>query len=593
MNVKILLLGYFRRKWPRYAAGLALVFISTYFNTLIPSYLGRAVDQLRAGDPLSDVRRTALLLAAAGFGAFLLYFIWRYMVLGFMRGAEIHLRRGVFAHLESLTSDFYVRYNTGDIITRSISDVQAIRKMFGGSLVWIANSAVTFALAAMHMVRTSGALMSFIALAPIPALLYFIMKIRKVLRGRQRDIRAATSDMAAKAQENLTGIRIIKAFARENSERDAFAAFSDRKRAAEVRKAKLSAIVGPLIMLVYAGVFTVYILVGSRMLSAGDITIGDFTAFNGYILLMVGPIALLGQAIEDWQSGMASIGRLDEMLNCEPESRDRDGLAEEWLSHENPFEQAQTAADGDWISVRNLTFRYPGTDVNVLKNVGFSVRRNEIVAITGPVGCGKTTLLSLFERLWSAPRGMISFAGYDVNDIPIEVLRSEIGFVPQDSFLFSDSISENIRFFAEHRGDEDVLEAARAVAVHGNVIEFADGYSTIVGERGVTLSGGQMQRVSIARALVLHPKILLLDDCLSAVDAETEREILSGLRAYLDGCTAVIVTHRVAAASLADRIVVLGQGGTVDETGTFDELLAKDGAFAALVRLQNGKEAAE
>jgi ATP-binding cassette subfamily B protein len=543
--------------------------------------------------PLSAVRHTAFLLAAAGFGAFSLHFVWRYMVLGFMRGAEVHLRRGVFSHLESLTSDFYVRYNTGDIITRSISDVQAIRKMFGGSIVWIANSAVTFALAAMHMVRTSGALMSVIALAPIPVLLYFIMKIRKILRRRQRDIRAAASDMAAKAQENLTGIRIIKAFSRENSERDAFAAFSDRKRAAEIRKARLSAIVGPLIMLVYAGVFTVYILVGGKMISAGTLTIGDFTAYNGYILLMVGPIAILGQAIEDWQSGMASIARLDEMLSYVPESRDRDGLGDEWHSHENPFAPAQTDADGEWISVRNLTFRYPGTDTDVLKNVSFSMRRNEIVAITGPVGCGKTTLMSLFERLWSVPRGMISFAGYDVNDIPIDALRAEIGFVPQDSFLFSDSISENIRFFAENRDDEDILNAARAVAVHGNVVEFADGYGTIVGERGVTLSGGQMQRVSIARALVLRPKILLLDDCLSAVDAETEREILSGLRAYLDGCTAVIVTHRVAAASLADRIVVLGQNGTVEEIGTFGELIAKNGAFASLVRLQNGEEAAE
>ncbi|MDR0906401.1 MAG: ABC transporter ATP-binding protein/permease [Oscillospiraceae bacterium] len=594
MPTKTHLFAYFRRNWFRYLIGIVLVFASTWFAAQVPRLLGEAIDLLRDGEPMSAVRFAALLLALAAFAAFAFRFLWRYLVLGFCRGAETYMRRVFFAHLETLSADFYIKYNTGDIITRGISDINGIRRMFGGAGVGILNALVTFALAAYNMFNASGPVMAGIAIAPIPFLLIFIMKLRPHLKARQSDIRAATSAMASKVQENLTGIRVVKAFAREEGESERFEKLSRGKWASEVRRVKLAALVGPIIQIVYGAVFTVFIVYGSRRMAAGLMSLGDFTAFNGYILMMIGPIGMIGGAIGEWQTGLASIARLDEMLLYKPSVADRAGLAEEWAERKNPLAAgvASDAADR-WISLRNLTFSYPGVPAEtppVLQNISVDIVRGETLAITGPTGCGKSTLLSLLSRLWAVPEGEIAVAGLDVNDIPLNALRDAIGYVPQDNFLFSDSILENIRFFADGVTDDDVFDAARAVSVHDNITEFARGYETTVGERGVTLSGGQMQRIAIARALVRRPRILLLDDCLSAVDAETERAILSGLRGYLDGATAIIVTHRVAAAALADRVLVLNEQGGVAELGTYDELMAKRGALFALAELQAGAE---
>jgi ATP-binding cassette subfamily B protein len=582
---------YFRRNWFRYIIGIALVFASTWFAAQVPRLLGEAIDLLRDGAEMSFVRGAAGMLALAAFAAFAFRFLWRYLVLGFCRGAETYLRRVFFGHLETLSSEFYIKYNTGDIITRGISDINGIRRMFGGAGVGILNALMTFALAAYNMFDASGPVMAGIAIAPIPFLLYFIMKLRPYLKARQSDIRVATSKMASKVQENLTGIRVVKAFAREAGESERFEKLSRGKWQSEVRRVRLASLVGPIIQIVYGAVFTVFILYGSRRMADGLMSLGDFTAFNDYILMMIGPIGMIGGAVGEWQTGLASISRLDEMLLYKPGVADREGLADEWAARANPFAGGAEAAD--WIALRNLTFAYPNTPQDappVLRDVSVAIARGETLAVTGPTGCGKSTLLSLLARLWAVPRGEVSVAGLDVNDIPISALRDEIGYVPQDNFLFSDSILENIRFFADGVTDGDVYDAARAVSVHDNIMEFARGYDTTVGERGVTLSGGQMQRVAIARALVRRPQILLLDDCLSAVDAETERAILSGLRGYLDGATAIIVTHRVAAAALADRVLVLNEHGAVAELGAYDELIAKRGALFALAEMQANAE---
>jgi len=591
LSTTALLFKYFRSHWFRYVIGLALAFVSTWFTAIFPRLLGEAIDLLREGAAHDAINHAALLLALSAFGSLAFRFLWRYLVLGFTRGAETFIRRSFFAHLETLSADFYIKHNTGDVITRGVSDVTAIRRMFGGYLVRSLDAVITFLLAAMNMYSFSGGFMTFLALVPIPFLLVFIVKMRPVLRKRQSEIRVATSAMASKVQENLTGIRIVKAFAREDGERERFATLSTVKRKAELRRVRVGSLVAPVIQIVYSIVFAVFIVYGSQRMADGLMSLGDFTAFNGYILMMILPIASLGAAVGEWQTGMASIARIDEMLLYEPDVADSNGLAEAY--------ERRVSADGnpfganDLITFSNLTFAYPETDVEVLRDLTATVKRGEVVAITGPTGCGKSTLMSIFARLWALPRGMMSVGGVDVNDVPISTLRDAIGYVPQDNFLFSDSILENIRFFADGVTEEDVYSAARAVSVHDNIMEFAQTYETVVGERGLTLSGGQMQRVAIARALVRRPQILLLDDCLSAVDAETERAIIEGLRGYLNDSTALIVTHRVAAAALADRVLVLNAEGGVAEFGAYDELVAAGGAFASLVELQTNAAAEE
>jgi len=621
------LLLYFRRHWVRYIVGMLLVFGSAWFAMQIPLLLGKAIDLIRNGARMDDVLRTAYLLAGSAVGTFALRIIWRTFVLGFIRGAETYLRQRIFAHLETLSSDFYIKFNTGDIITRAISDVNVIRFMFGAGLVSIIDASTVFIIAAFNMVNTAGFAMSFIAIAPIPFLLFFIVKIRKEIRRRQREIRIATSHMASKIQENLTGIHVIKGFAQEESECADFSGRSQSKWNAEIHMARLSNLIGPVIQVVFGAVFTLFIIFSAGMIADGRMSVGQFTAFNGYILLIINPVSNIGQAIERWQNGLAAIARLDEILLYPPEVFDRQvdegatvtegkieikGLSFVYQTPErkqdgSAYNRQTVQSEKDDIkrgtekTNHNHAARYGGINNNLngtkyslpakpaLRNVSINIRPGEVIAVTGPTGCGKSTLISLLARQWAVGDGMIYIDGRDVNRIPVKTLRAAIGYVPQDNFLFSVSIMENIRFYDEKLTDDDIYAAAGAVSVHDSIISFSDGYDTVVGERGVTLSGGQMQRIAIARALSRKPKILLLDDCFSAVDAETEKAILEGLRQYLRNTTAIIITHRVASAALADRIFMLDEEGAGAELGTYDELVAMGGRFGELVKKQTGR----
>ena len=568
MRCKDIILDYFKKHWLRYAFGVVFVILATIFNAILPQLLGKTIDLVKAArDPaqsatLRDVRNICLLMCACAVAAFLTRNIWRYLIMGFTRSIELHLRHALFSHLQVLSPEFYVKNNTGDIITRAIIDSQAIRMMFGMGLIGIVDVLTVNVVTLGYMVSTTSLKLTAIAVIPLPFLLFALVKLRTAMRRRFMIVQHSVSDIAAKVQENLTGIRVIKAFAQEDSENKQFEALSRKKWKAEMDMIRVWSFINPLSALVFGSIFAVFLYFGGKMVIAGTLTLGEFVAFNTYIALLMDPISRISRIIQIWQRGLVSMQRLDMIFSAKPTIDDAQA------------DPAITTLAPLSIDITNLSYRYPGTEKDVLKNISFHLETGGTLAIMGATGSGKSTLMSLLMRMWNPPVDAISVSGHPIETVPLSVLRCSIAYVPQESFLFSDSILNNIIFYDERITEDDAKAAAKAAAIHDNICEFPDQYATTVGERGMTLSGGQKQRVSIARALARKPELLLLDDCLSAVDAETERIILANLRDYLKGCTTIIVTHRIAVAGIADRVLLLNEDGSMAAIGTHSELSA-------------------
>ena len=568
MRCKDIILDYFKKHWLRYAFGVVFVILATIFNAILPQLLGKTIDLVKAArDPaqsatLRDVRNICLLMCACAVAAFLTRNIWRYLIMGFTRSIELHLRHALFSHLQVLSPEFYVKNNTGDIITRAIIDSQAIRMMFGMGLIGIVDVLTINVVTLGYMVSTTSLKLTAIAVIPMPFLLFALVKLRTAMRRRFMIVQHSVSDIAAKVQENLTGIRVIKAFAQEDSENKQFEALSRKKWKAEMDMIRVWSFINPLSALVFGSIFAVFLYFGGKMVIAGTLTLGEFVAFNTYIALLMDPISRISRIIQIWQRGLVSMQRLDMIFSAKPAIDDAQA------------DPAITTLAPLSIDITNLSYRYPGTEKDVLKNISFHLETGGTLAIMGATGSGKSTLMSLLMRMWNPPADAISVSGHPIETVPLSVLRGSIAYVPQESFLFSDSILNNIIFYDERITEDDAKAAAKAAAIHDNICEFPDQYATTVGERGMTLSGGQKQRVSIARALARKPELLLLDDCLSAVDAETERTILANLRDYLKGCTTIIVTHRIAVAGIADRVLLLNEDGSMAAIGTHSELSA-------------------
>ena len=579
MRCKDIIFDYFKKHWLRYAFGVVFVILATIFNAILPQLLGKTIDLVKAArDPaqsatLRDVRNICLLMCACAVAAFLTRNIWRYLIMGFTRSIELHLRHALFSHLQMLSPEFYVKNNTGDIITRAIIDSQAIRMMFGMGLIGIVDVLTVNVVTLGYMVSTTSLKLTAIAVIPLPFLLFALVKLRTAMRKRFMIVQHSVSDIAAKVQENLTGIRVIKAFAQEDSENKQFEALSRKKWKAEMDMIRVWSFINPLSALVFGSIFAVFLYFGGKMVIAGTLTLGEFVAFNTYIALLMDPISRISRIIQIWQRGLVSMQRLDMIFSAKPAIDDAQA------------DPAVTTLAPLSIDIANLTYRYPGTEKDVLKNISFHLENGGTLAIMGATGSGKSTLMSLLMRMWNPPADAISVSGHPIETIPLSVLRSSIAYVPQESFLFSDSILNNIIFYDERIAEDDAKAAAKAAAIHDNICEFPGQYATTVGERGMTLSGGQKQRVSIARALARKPDLLLLDDCLSAVDAETERTILANLQAYLKGCTTIIVTHRIAVAGIADRVLLLNEDGSMAAIGTHSELSANCPAYQHLLAI--------
>lgn len=569
------LLHYLRRyQWP-FATGLACVVVTTTFQLAGPWVLKYAIDDLRAELSSSRLLFYAgglFILAAAG-GVF--RFLMRRILIGASREIEFDLRNELFGHLQRQPFGYFQSSRIGDLMSRATNDLSAVRMMIGPAVMYSASTGLTFVVAIILMVNIDLRL-TVLSLIPLPFVSVAVRYFGSAIHHRFERIQAQLSDVSAVTQETLAGVRVVRAYGQEEHELERFRRSNEEYVSRNRALIQLQGLFYPSIgLLMGIGVLLVLWL-GSGQVIAGRITVGELVAFNAYLLMLSWPMMAFGYVTNLLQRGLASWKRLLELLDSQPAITDADATAQV-----TPVEEIR----GD-IEFRHLTFAYDGH--TVLDDVSAVLPAGTTTAIVGATGAGKSTLLHLLPRLHDAPPGTVFIDGVDVRQMPLSVLRGAIGFVPQEPFLFSDTLFENVAFGSREVGPglRARVEAAAAVArLDKDLADFPKGYDTMVGERGITLSGGQKQRAAIARALVVDPRILILDDALSAVDTYTEEEILTRLRAVMRQRTSIIVSHRVSTVREADQILVLDRGRIV-ERGRHDELVTRNGIYAELHRRQ-------
>lgn len=593
VRVKQILLDFAKEyKW-RYVAGFIFLMINSVITSLVPKIIGAVTDSIAEARPPSVIYKYVVLLLLSAFGTFIFRFIWRYLIIGNSRNLECHLRAKLFKHLQTLPVVFFDNKKTGDLVAYAINDIQAIRRTLAFGLVGILDGIVINSISIWLMIETINPIVSLMALAPAPLVVFIIIILRKKIREKFGEVQKAFASISEKVQENITGIRVIKAFAQEKEEMNDFTKYSKHRIDTQMKLTRVSAALGPITQICFGLSFVFFIIYGSDLVARGIISLGDFVAFNTYIGVIMRPIINVGRIVEIWQQGIASGKRLDEIFSVESES-DLYKIEERYNrinSNNKKLNDGDINEDENRkkdliklkgrIEFKNLNFTYPGTTRRVLKDISLELKEGQTLGILGKTGSGKTTLVNLLLKLYEVDDGNIFIDGKDINKIPADILRENIGYVPQDNFLFSTSIKENIEFFRPIYDDEEIVQASKMAGVYDDIISFPDGFNTVVGERGVTLSGGQKQRVSIARAIIKDPPILILDDSLSAVDTKTEEEILKNIKEVLRGRTGIIISHRVSTVKHADQIIFMDNGQIV-EKGTHDELMNLKGNYYRL-----------
>jgi ATP-binding cassette subfamily B multidrug efflux pump len=564
---------YLRRYWKHLAWGGVAVILYNVIKVLIPVVIGHAIDDMQHGATETKVLHHALrLLLIAVLSAVFLY-ITRQVIIGASREIEFDLRNDIFANLERQAPSYYHTHRTGDIMARTTNDLNAVRMLLGPAIMYSANTIVFTAAALPFMYRISPRL-TFFAFVPLPMASILVQYFGARIHRRFERIQAMFSDISAKAQENFSGARLIRAFAQEDAEIASFETANREYIKRSLYLVRLMAMLWPTLEFVLGLSLMITLLVGGHEVVSHNISVGQFTAFNVYMVQLIWPIIAVGWVVNLFQRGTASVVRIDELLKQQPSIADSPNAT-------------NVPVTGD-IEFHNLTFAYPDAPP-VLHDINLRIPAGTSLAIVGPTGSGKSTLVGLIPRMHDASPGTVLIDGQPIRNFTLSRLREIIGFVPQETFLFSETIRQNIAFGRPDASPEQVEEAATIAHICTEILEFPKGFDTEVGERGLTLSGGQKQRTAIARAVIRDPKVLILDDALASVDTYTEERILSGLKRVMEGRTTIFISHRISTARNADQIAVL-VAGRIAELGTHDELIARNGYYTSLFEKQRLEE---
>ncbi len=573
MNSFQFIAKYIKRHRFQYAAGIITLFVVDFANLFIPKLTGSITDGLTAHTfTWDDVKLCLLQIFLLGLTLAIGRFLWRFFIFGAARSIEKELRNDMFGHLEKMSVEYYNEHKTGDLMTRFTSDLNAVRMSIGPAIICVFDATVMTVMVIFQMMNYVNVKLTLLALIPMVIICIGEIYYGKIMHPRYKARQEAVSDLTDFVQESFSGVRVIKAFVRERAQMQEFARANRNTMDKNLHVVKLQAIVMPLLDVIIGLSSLVTLVYGGYLALIGEITLGRFVAFNQYINMLVWPMLACGDAINMFSQGAASIRRIQDVFDEKPEIQDTEET------------QDVDKLQGN-ITFSHLTFIHRGHSEPTLKDINLEVPAGTTLAVIGRTGNGKSTLVNLLLHLYNTKPGMILLDGRDINTIPLKTLRENIAYVPQDNFLFSDTLKSNIAFGVEDENMDRIVKATRAACIHENIVSFPDGYETIVGERGVTLSGGQKQRSSIARALMKDAPILILDDALSAVDTDTEEQILTNLKKNRVDKTTILIAHRISTIQNADIIMVLDDG-EAREIGNHSQLMEKGGIYRDMFEKQ-------
>ncbi len=565
--------SYIKNHWKQYVLGIITLLVVDFINLQLPVLTGNLTDGLQEGTlNLSGLHLLVIQLLSLGFGLAMGRFLWRFFLFGASRQIEREIRSSLFAHLEKMSAEYYNHHKTGDLMAHFTNDLNAVRMALGPAVISAFDAVVFTAMVLFQMIFNINLSLTLLVIIPMIFIAGGVYVYGKEVKKRSQKRQEAFADLTDNVQESISGIRVIKSFAQEGTQANRFAESALSAKEANLSVAKLNSFMMPLLDFMIGISYLITLLYGGHLTMDGIISVGEFIMFNQYLGNLVWPMIAAGDSVNMFSQGNASIQRILSILKEQPDIQDKETV--------NP----EASISGS-ITLQNLSFTYPNETNPVLENINVELPAGNTLAIIGRTGSGKTTLVNLLLHFFQVKDGMIYFDGQDINDIPLHILRKHIAYVPQDNFLFSETLYENISFGADEPSKEKIYHATQMACIHDNIMEFPDKYDTVVGERGVTISGGQKQRSSIARALLKDAPILVLDDALSAVDTDTEEQILNNLKKERAGNTTIMIAHRISTVSNADCILVLDAGKAV-EIGTHEQLIQQKGLYASLYEKQ-------